>query len=381
MLPQSSPSGSLVEAVVRSAISSRPFPSASTSPASSIPSSPVSSDLSPVTVSWLSRVGRSSVSITPFGGRLGARIWSSLTRPRSMCSLTLEPWVASPRMRGARIAGLWWSFQSSTQISMNCERERSSPTWSRLYVSPVHIVSRGAKPVGVDDWNDHHNPAIREPRIRGDATPGSSVKLHIDLGRVSEDQMRAPNRPPNGVIDTEDRPTRDNQLTVTGDKSEDTGLDGIDDAGEVDALGKGLLEIADLTTASTSDPEGDDWGNIVETFPSAVDPRRYQRTNGTEGNHTAYPIPDTEDLNLNGNPNGRAIPDTSEAYFEYTIDLGDRSSPYLVTDVLRDFPGSTVSDTTKNGWRRYRIPLTDSLRVKFGFPDLTIAQHVRLWLE
>src|ERR1051326_3264509 len=235
--------------------------------------------------------------------------------------------------------------------------------------------------IWVDDWNDHHNPAIREPRIRGDATPGSSVKLHIDLGRVSEDQMRAPNRPPNGVIDTDDRPTRDNQLTVTGDKSEDTGLDGIDDAGEVDALGKGLLEIADLTTASTSDPEGDDWGNIVETFPSAVDPRRYQRTNGTEGNHTAYPIPDTEDLNLNGNPNGRAIPDTSEAYFEYTIDLGDRSSPYLVTDVLRDFPGSTVSDTTKNGWRRYRIPLTDSLRVKFGFPDLTIAQHVRLWLE
>src|SRR5262245_36597900 len=33
---------------------------------------------------------------------------------------------------------------------MNCERERSSPTASRLYVSPVHIVSRpGTNPGGI----------------------------------------------------------------------------------------------------------------------------------------------------------------------------------------------------------------------------------------
>ena len=230
--------------------------------------------------------------------------------------------------------------------------------------------------VWVDDWNDHHNPAIPEPRVRGDGTPGSSVKLHIDLGRVSEDQMRAPNRLPNAHLDSEDRQPRDNQLTVTGDKSEDTGIDGIDDAAEKQALANGTLkEKADLITASDADPEGDDWGNIVENFPSAVDPRRYINTNGTEGNHTAFPIPDTEDMNLNGQP------DSTEAYFEYTIDLGDTSSRYLVTDVLRDFKGSSVADPTKNGWRRYRIPLTDNLRVRFGFPDLTIAQHLRLWLE
>ncbi len=229
--------------------------------------------------------------------------------------------------------------------------------------------------VWVDDWNDHHDPGVRTPRIRGNGTPGSSVKLHIDLGRVSEDQMRAPNRLPNGRLDSEDRIPRDNQLTVTGDNSEDTGIDGLNDAQERAAVDAGTLTLADLTTASADDPEGDDWGNIIENFPSSVDPRRYVRNNGTEGNHTAFPIPDTEDMNLNGQP------DTTEAYFEYTIDLGDRSSPYLVTDVLRDFPGESVSDTTKNGWRRYRIPLTDSLRVRFGFPDLTIAQHVRVWLE
>jgi hypothetical protein len=229
--------------------------------------------------------------------------------------------------------------------------------------------------VWVDDWNDHHDKDVREPRVRGDGTPGSSVKLHIDLGRVSEDQMRAPNRLPNGHTDSEDRVPRDNQLTVTGDNSEDTGIDGLNDIQERAAVANGLLTRADLTTASDEDPEGDDWGNIIENYTSVVDPRRYQRINGTEGNHTAFPIPDTEDMNLNGQP------DSTEAYFEYTVDLGDQSSPYLVTDVLRDFPGNAVSDTTKNGWRRYRIPLTDSLRVRYGFPDLTIAQHVRVWLE
>ena len=227
----------------------------------------------------------------------------------------------------------------------------------------------------VNDWNDHHDPTVRTPRIRGDGTPGSSVKLHIDLGRVSEDQMRAPNRPPNGRIDTEDRKPRDNQLTVLGDDTEDTGYDGILDKDEKTALANGQITLADLTTASTSDPEGDDWGNVVDTYSSPIDPRRYVAINGSEGNHTAFPLPDTEDLNLNEQP------DTTEAYFEYTIDLGDQKSPYLITDVLRDFPGNVVADSTRNGWRRYRIPLTDSLRVRFGFPDLTLTQHVRIWME
>jgi hypothetical protein len=227
----------------------------------------------------------------------------------------------------------------------------------------------------VNDWNDHHDPSVRESRVRGDGTPGSSVKLHIDLGRVSEDQMRAPNRPPNGRIDTEDRKPRDNQLTVLGDDTEDTGYDTILDKDEKVAYNAGTLTIADLSTASTSDPEGDDWGNVVDTYSSPIDPRRYVAINGPEGNRTAFPLPDTEDLNLNEQP------DTTEAYFEYPIDMGAQNSPYLITDVLRDFPRESVADSTRNGWRRYRIPLNDSLRVRFGFPDLTLTQHVRIWVE
>ena len=229
----------------------------------------------------------------------------------------------------------------------------------------------------VSDWNDHHDPNNPTPRIRGNGTPGSGAKLHIDLGVVSEDQMRAPNRPPNGRIDTEEQGTPDGQLTVIGEKSEDTGIDGLDDAAEKDLYknGTGSLKLADLITASGDDPEGDDWKSINDDYSSAMDPRRYLYFNGTERSKDAFPIPDTEDMIPND------LPDTTERYFEYTIDLADSNSAYLVTDVLKDFANEPQVDPTKNGWRRYRIPLNDSLRVRFGFPDLTIAQHVRLWVD
>ena len=228
----------------------------------------------------------------------------------------------------------------------------------------------------VNDWNDHHDPDNPAPRVRGNRLPGTGAKLHIDIGRVSEDAMRAPNRPPNQRIDTEDRRPRDNQLTVIGESSEDTGIDGVDDAVEFSRLAADSIEVADLITASAgTDPEGDNWDTINESYPSAMDPRRYLTTNGTERSKDYYPIPDTEDMNLNENL------DVSEAYFEYTIDLADSNSAYLETDVLRAYPGEPEADPTRNGWRRYRIPLNDSLRVRFGFPDLSITQHVRLWVE
>src|SRR5262249_15264131 len=46
------------------------------------------------------------------------------------------------------------------------------------------------------------------------------VKLNIDIGRVSEDQMRSPDKPPNGKLDSEDF-NRDGQLN----EGEDVGLD------------------------------------------------------------------------------------------------------------------------------------------------------------
>ena len=219
----------------------------------------------------------------------------------------------------------------------------------------------------VNDFNDLHDPGDGLARVRG-----RHVRLHVDVGSLSEDQMRSPDRTPNGLLDTEDL-VRDNVLT----EDEDTGVDGLadPDAGVV----------RDLVRASPEDPEGDDFyppDALVNTDEErSVDPRYWWAVNGTEGNRTNRTTPDTEDLNLNG-----AL-DAGNDYIEYTIDLGDvsASAPYLVTDVQREFgptspsPVSTV--TADNGWRRYRIPLADTLAVEFGNPNLTQVQHVRVWVQ
>ncbi len=223
----------------------------------------------------------------------------------------------------------------------------------------------------VNDWNDRHGIALRD-RVRG-----HHVKLHLDLGKVSEDQMRAPGELPNGALDSEDKLVdgqRDGQLSATESNNEDTGVDGRVDS--KDAHGEDLVETApklDLTTASDADPQGDDFARPYDNY-NDLDTRRWRNTNGTEGNRQLNPTPDTEDLTPDG------ILDTQENYYEYTIDLGESPSRYLVTDVDSAFAGNP-NVGADNGWRRYRIPLDDDLRVAFGVPNLALTRHVRLWLE
>ena len=259
-------------------------------------------------------------------------------------------------------------------LALSVPRRPAGPATDSLWVGLTYLID----PVGFDlsraqfidlwvnDFRDQHS-GVSQPLIRG-----RNVQLHIDLGRVSEDQMRAPDQPPNGRIDTEDR-NQDNQLTVTSDFDEDSGYDGLlnvkvgDDLfSEADSIRVPL----DLSTASSADPSGDDFREIDEAFKE-IDPRRYVGTNGTEGNRRLRPFPDTEDLNLNTNL------DTQEDYTEYTIDLGDENHPWLLTDVYRDFPGVAPD----NGWRRYRIPISDSLATTFGNPNLVLTQHLRVWVS
>ena len=209
----------------------------------------------------------------------------------------------------------------------------------------------------VNDWNDLVH-------VRN-----QNVKLHIDLGTVSEDEMRSPQVVPDMLLESEDRPPRDNQLTVTEKNNEDTGYDGLTSDQEKAAN----LPVLDLSTAGPADPNGDDFQRPDEHFVE-IDPRRYLFTNGTEGNKSFNPTPDTEDLNLN------QILDTQEDYIEYTINLGDTA--YVVTDVQRESQlGRYPPVAADNGWRRYRIPINDPRAVRFGSPNLTLARHVRVWLQ
>ncbi|MBI3539430.1 MAG: cell surface protein SprA, partial [Candidatus Eisenbacteria bacterium] len=219
----------------------------------------------------------------------------------------------------------------------------------------------------IELWVNDFNDGNKNPRT----LPGR-LKLHIDVGVVSEDQRRSPGIAPNGVLDTEDQPPRDNQLTVTDTRNEDTGIDG-----RLNAIEQ---PDASLVTATGDDPAGDDFHapDVDNKVPiHNLDPDRWLRINGTEGNKSVYPFPDTEDLNLNNSL------DTDENYFEYTVDLGT-SSPYLADSVYasgRRYTNNGDAVPADNGWRRYRIPMTDTLRVKFGSPDLTLARHVRVWLD
>ncbi len=230
--------------------------------------------------------------------------------------------------------------------------------------------------VWVNDFNDHHDPSHPQPLVRG-----AHARLHIDLGVVSEDMMRAPNRLPNSLLDTEDQVRgglRDHELTVSGNIDEDTGYDGLKDK-EEPGYQASSFTWADLSTARDVDPEGDDYREPDQKYHD-IDARKWAggdgSVDGTEGNKKIFPYTDTEDLNLNDHL------DTKEDYFEYTIDLGDSASSYMLTDVQNDprFRG-LPNVTVDNGWRLYRIPIADGQRVQFGQPDLTIARHVRVWVD
>ena len=218
---------------------------------------------------------------------------------------------------------------------------------------------------------------FRDSKVRGLGIPGTGVKLHIDLGTVSEDEQRSPDVPPNGKLDTEDK-VKDNQLTVTEGNNEDTGLDGTLDGAENDST-------LDLTTASSSDPHGDDFqtpgpGDVAHDDAESLDPFNWRFTNGTENNKNVNPTPDTEDLDLNTRL------DTDDNFFEFTVDLADTSqkAPFLLTDVYAKYGNQAAYSSFvggDNGWRLYRIPITETVAQKFGNPNLSLVKHARVWLS
>jgi hypothetical protein len=251
------------------------------------------------------------------------------------------------------------------------------PLWAGLVypLDPVGIdLSRSQFiEIWVNDFRDFHSGS-QQDRVRG-----KNVKLHIDLGVVAEDQQRAPNIPPNRLLDSEDKPPRDNQLVVTDENNEDTGLDNAVSPARANATtpAENPAVPPDLVTVNSLDPEGDDFSLPDDTFTD-WDPRKWRSINGTEDDKNVSPVPETEDMNFNN-----AL-DTQQSYFEYTIDLGDTAHRYLVTDVFESYTRYTHGGepiAADNGWRRYRIPIADSLRVRFGSPDLALARHVRLWIE
>lgn len=165
---------------------------------------------------------------------------------------------------------------------------------------------------------------------------GAHGTIHVDLGtNIPEDapRLRADGTIAgyNGVIDTEDK-NEDGLL----DANEDTGLDGVE--------GKDGQNIS-----------GDD-GN--DDYPQqTITQDLYRKLNGTENNDRL----DSEDLDRDGSLN------TSSRFVEYAISLENPESTHVVEE-------------HENGWRLFRIPLSD-VDTTYGIMDWEYVKYTRLWID
>ncbi|MCF7741024.1 MAG: cell surface protein SprA, partial [Candidatus Marinimicrobia bacterium] len=195
---------------------------------------------------------------------------------------------------------------------------------------------------------------------------GDKGKLHIDLGKVSEDQI------PNNELNTEDIPEAGfmygNNIL---ENDEDTGLDGVfdedekvvvyDSEGNPDTLGYGDERLRDYKR-DPEDPHSDNWYWQNQS-------NDYSQINGTEGNGTGTPIdaggkyPDSENMNENKNI------DLDNDYVTVDIDLEDDNSIY-------------TEGANEKGWKLYRVPLKDFQPAKensnFTWENV---EAMRLWMN
>jgi hypothetical protein len=171
------------------------------------------------------------------------------------------------------------------------------------------------------------------------------AKLYIDLGRISEDVI------PNGELDTEDK--NGNQIVDAG---EDVGLDGMTDAQE-----------RAFYHSTAADPNHDDFSFRGGSTSKNIND--YFNINGTEGNAQLYDngrLPDTEDLNNNGNL------DLVNSYFRYEVSLDTTSSE-------NKYIAGGGSQGSNKQWHLFRIPLNDTL-LTVGNPSFSTVQYIRMFI-
>ncbi len=184
-----------------------------------------------------------------------------------------------------------------------------------------------------------------------------NANLYIDLGRISEAVI------PDNILHTEDK----NHNGVL-DLAYDLGLDGLSDKQERDTCAK-----LGYYTQYEKDPSGDDFSfNSAKAAadagaqPPIDDYNDFFHINGTQGNGVLTDIgriPDTEDLNLNGNL------DLVNSYFRYKIPLD--------TSEARK-KGLIAGGNPKTGWYLYRIPLQDT-SAAIGDPSLSDVEYIRVF--
>jgi hypothetical protein len=159
--------------------------------------------------------------------------------------------------------------------------------------------------------------------------------LHVDIGDISEDQVRK-GQEPNNLLDSEDSNPADGTFIA---RDEDTGLDGLYSSQE-----------PGYSSSTNPDPADDDFDYDETNYED------YTKVNKTEENRRE----DTEDLDGNGQL------DVSSNYFSYRLPLSGQSA--------------FVEGEYLNGWRLYRIPLEGYER-EVGNADLSNVEYCRIWVD
>ncbi|MGH7725242.1 MAG: cell surface protein SprA [Candidatus Eiseniibacteriota bacterium] len=222
----------------------------------------------------------------------------------------------------------------------------------------------------INDW--------RSLDVRGNP----NLKLHVDLGIVSEDAQRAPGVSPNELLDSEDK-NRDGKYDPSDnpDIREDTGADGIADEREAD--------LYDLSTATDVDKHGDNFQTSPVNLSDETqqiqryDPLNYIGPTLSEKSKGTYESGSrlfTEDLNSDQSL------DRLNSYVRYSLALGDEAAlaPYLIFAAESTLTLSGQPVAPNNGWKRYRIPLDvndSNVRSVIGNGSLATVKHMRVWLE
>ena len=205
---------------------------------------------------------------------------------------------------------------------------------------------------------------------------GTKGRLHIDLGRISENVI------PNSGLDTEDKRIGGIRNQIL-DEDEDTGLDGMfgDDPespflqydGEVRLVMENGLpygrpyDFWDVDRDSVKDPD-EPWS--FDNWQYTTGSTDYRFINGTENNRLSdiAIYPDTEDLNGNGDI------DPTNQYFEISFSLDPTSAD---TAYIAGGKGN------ERGWLLYRIPLNapePTIR-KINEADWTRIEYARVWVD
>jgi len=289
----------------------------------------------------------------------GARISTELGRLReywTKCSPPTDPVNQEDSFRGDFI---WYNPYHEFLVTDVYDREARHLQDQRMKVLFLRLAPESTESWGgvmralYSGLEDQSRAQFLELRL---GTYGEvEGKLHIDLGRISEDINGNGGEP-----DQEDRDLKDDDGNVIRikngilDPGEDTGLDGIPSEQE-----------SGYDEDTNPDPSGDDW------YYNDKDPYNYEHINGTEGNGSgefqdyAGRRPDTEDIN------GNEFLDQINDYEHFTIDLAN--SPFRVG-------GSkwAAKRHVENGqmltFYTYRIP------VRFDSSE-TQVRYARLWMN